>query len=82
MADAWLLPRAGRKEQIGEAISEAKTDFKNEENSIFFKIAFIGIISCFGRSVFLVMEVISEEEPNNPVKSGRRGSFKFKFKLA
>ena len=45
-------------------------------------ICFIVVIFCFGICVFCFMVKIKEEEPNNPVNKGRRGSFIGKFNVA
>jgi hypothetical protein len=70
----------GRKEQRGEAIADAEIDLMNEENFIF--ILLILVILCSGIPSFFDKEVNSEEIPNKPVKSGRRGSFSGRFNVA
>ena len=73
---AWLLPRAGRKEQRGAEIIPAIDESSNSFFDIFRKV-----ISWFGIFVFLIIEVISEEEPNKPVSKGSKESFNCRFKV-
>lgn len=71
---AWPEPIPGRNEQSGAEIADAIADFRNSDFDSF--IFLIGLIICFAsfeEEVF--KEMTRAEEPNNPVKRGRRGSF-------
>ena len=70
-------PKPGRKLHKGEAIIDAKMLF----TMLFFLISncLNFIILCCGSVCFFEILVIKLDAPNNPVKRGRRGSFKFKF---
>lgn len=65
---AWLLPRPGRRAQIGET---NKVINPGEINSFLE----IGIFSkvCLGTFVLVLMEKIRVLEPKSPVRRGRRG---------
>lgn len=55
-------------------------DFDHETGFKSFIICFNFIICWIGMVCFFVIEVIKEEEPNNPVNKGNKGSLRFKFK--
>lgn len=79
MVEAWLLPSPGRKEQIGAEISDARIGIL--KLFLFSVITFFNsCISWGGIFCFSEIDKISEEDPNNPVRSGRRGSLRDKFK--
>lgn len=76
---AWLEPREGRKEHNGDARIVARDIF-----FIWFLFGFMSFIFgiiCFGRLFSVVRLLISADEPNSPVKSGRRESFRGSRKL-
>ena len=78
MTAACPLPKAGRKEQSGDAIREA-----NKERRIDFFLTFMLLnldIFCFGIFCFFIMEVMSDEEPNKPVSNGNKGSLILRLK--
>ena len=67
---------------MGEDINEAEIDFVIEDFFKFENICFIFIICWVGKVCFFVIDVINDDAPNNPVNNGRKGSFKFKFRVA
>lgn len=79
MIAAWLEPRPGSKEQIGETMKVAIAGFR-----ICFFVFLNSIFSvfCFGILVFSFIEFIIVEVPNNPVKRGRRGCSMLVFSAA
>ena len=76
MTAACPLPKLGRKEQRGAERIEARSGFFNSGF-----ISFSFVIFCSGIFCFLIILVIKDEPPNNPVSNGRRELFKFKFKV-
>ena len=68
MIAAWLVPSPGKKEQIGEIRIVAIVGLTNS-----FFVIFIFSIFCSGTFVFVFIEWIIVDDPNRPVKSGRRG---------
>ena len=71
---AWPLPSPGRKLQRGAESKEAKIGF-------FSFILGIEII-CFGIVVLFFIDLIIIEEPNKPVRSGSKGSFRSSVEIA
>jgi len=79
---ACPLPRAGIKEQRGDAIKDAPNARKRD---LFFNSFFMFLIVsifCSGSVCFFIIEVNREEAPNKPVSIGNKGSFKFKLREA
>ena len=74
---ACELPSPGKKEHIGETIAVVIAGF----NKSFFWKSIFSII-CSGTFVFFLIELISVDEPNNPDRSGRSGSFISRFSEA
>lgn len=71
---AWLLPRPGKKEQIGETRTVAIIGLINS-----FFVIFIFSICCKGTFVLDFIEWMIVEAPKRPVKSGSSGCWRFKF---
>ena len=71
---AWLLPSPGKKEQIGETKIVAIMGLINS-----FFVILIFSIFCKGTFVFVLIELIIVDAPKRPVKSGRRGCWRFRF---
>lgn len=65
-------PTPGRKENIGEINMAGIIERKMSLLSIF--NSFIFIILCLGRVILLFEERTKEDRPNNPPKSGSKGS--------
>jgi len=69
---AWLDPSPGKKEQIGDIIIVAIVGFSN---------SFLGItnfvVFCFGIFVFVIIELMSVDDPNSPVSRGMNGCSRF-----
>ncbi len=77
---AWLAPRPGRKAVKGLAIIEANDAFRID--FLLILMFFRGKILCSGILVFCLMLMIRLLAPNKPVRSGRSGSFMFRFRVA
>lgn len=74
MIAAWLDPRPGKREQIGEIRIVARVGLMRWD----FGICSFSIF-CFGITVFDFMEWIRVEVAKSPVKRGRRGFWMFRF---
>ena len=73
MTAAWPEPIPGRNEQRGAEMIAARVDFESSFFGIL--ICFSGLIVCVEGIVLFLSEIIRDEIPNSPVRSGRRGSF-------
>ena len=72
-------PKLGRKVQRGADKIAAKEILAKD--FLFGIICFNLVICCSGIFSFLIMLVIRAEEPNKPVRRGRREFFIFRFKV-
>ena len=75
---AWLAPRPGRNAVIGAVKTEERIAFLKDRGGFIFLRE---IIFCLGIFVFSLMLRKRLLPPNKPVNKGKRGCFKFRFKV-
>lgn len=73
-------PKPGRNAVNGDAITDAREDFKIDFFDSLILVSFV--VFCLGIFVFCRILMIRLLAPNNPVSSGKRDSLIFKFKEA